>query len=113
MGVDAVVDKDFTSALIAEVMHADVLVMLTDVSAVLTGFGTPRQEPLRDVTVAQVETLMFPAGSIGPKVAAACRFVRATGGRAAIASLGEAAAVISGASGTQVSGGHVLARDLR
>lgn len=102
-GVDAVVDKDFTAALIADVLKADLLVMLTDVSAVLTGFGTPAQEPLRDVTVAQLEALTFPAGSMGPKVAAACRFVKATGRRAAIGSLDQAADVISGASGTQIS----------
>lgn len=102
-GVDAVVDKDFTAALIAEVMNADVLVMLTDVSAVVTGFGTPSEEPLGHVTVAQLEAMTFPAGSMGPKVGAACRFVKATGGRAAIGSLDEAAGVVSGISGTQVS----------
>lgn len=101
-GVDAVVDKDFTAALIAEVLKADLLVMLTDVSAVLAGFGTPSEEPLRDVTVAQLEELTFPAGSMGPKVEAACRFVQATGRRAAIGSLDEAADVISGTSGTQI-----------
>lgn len=102
-GVDAVVDKDFTAALIAEELNADLLVMLTDVSAVLTGFGTPLEEPLGDVTVPQLEALTFRAGSMGPKVAAACRFVKATGRRAAIGSLDEAADVISGASGTQVT----------
>ncbi|CAN5120152.1 carbamate kinase [soil metagenome] len=102
-GVDAVVDKDFTAALVAEVLKADVLVILTDVPAVLVAFGTPSEEPLRDVTVAQLEALTFPAGSMGPKVAAACRFVKATGGRAAIGSLDEAADVISGVSGTQVT----------
>lgn len=104
-GVDAVVDKDFTAALIAEVTNADVLVMLTDVSAVLTDFGTPSQQPIREITVAGLEALTFPAGSMGPKVAAACRFVKATGGRAAIGSLDEAAGVIDGSSGTQVLSG--------
>ena len=78
--------------------------MLTDVPAVLAGFGTPSEEPVRDVTVDQLEALTFPAGSMGPKVAAACRFVKSTGGRAAIGSLDETAGVISGTSGTQVSG---------
>jgi carbamate kinase len=109
-GVDAVVDKDFTAALVAEVMHADLLVMLTDVPAVLTGFGTPSEAPLRDVTVAELEALNFPAGSMGPKVAAACRFVRTTGGRAAIGSLDETAGVIDGTSGTQVTGERTLTR---
>lgn len=102
-GVDAVVDKDFTAALIAETMHADALVMLTDVSAVLTGLGTPSQAPLHHVTPAELEAYHFPAGSMGPKVAAACRFVKATGGRAAIGSLDEATEVIAGVAGTQIS----------
>jgi carbamate kinase len=105
-GVDAVVDKDLTAALVAEVLNADLLVILTDVPAVLTDFGTPSEKPLRDVTVTQLEALTFPAGSMGPKVAAACRFVRATGGRAAIGSLDDVAGVIDGTSGTQVTGGH-------
>jgi len=102
-GVDAVVDKDFTAALVAEVMGADVLVMLTDVPAVLAGYGTPSERPLRDVTVAELEAHQFPAGSMGPKVAAACRFVTNTGRRAAIGSLDEATEVIAGDGGTQVS----------
>ncbi|MEO7350427.1 MAG: carbamate kinase [Marmoricola sp.] len=102
-GVDAVVDKDFTAALVAEVMEADVLVMLTDVPAVLAGYGTPSERPLRDVTVAELEAHQFPAGSMGPKVAAACRFVTNTGRRAAIGSLDEATEVIAGNGGTQVS----------
>jgi carbamate kinase len=103
-GVDAVVDKDLTAALVAELLHADLLVILTDVPAVLTDFGTPAEKPLRDVTTARLEALDLPAGSMGPKVAAACRFVRATGRRAAIGSLDDVAGVIDGTSGTQVTG---------
>jgi carbamate kinase len=102
-GVDAVVDKDFTAALIAEVMHADLLVMLTDVPAVLADYGLPTERPLHAVTVAELEALDFPAGSMGPKVAAACRFALSTGKRAAIGSLEEATGVIAGTAGTQVS----------
>jgi carbamate kinase len=102
-GVDAVVDKDLTAALVAETLGADLLAILTDVPAVLAGFGTPAEEPLRDVTVARLEALNFPAGSMGPKVEAACRFVRNTGKRAAIGSLDDAAQVIDGTSGTQIT----------
>lgn len=102
VGVDAVVDKDFVAALVATEMRADVLVMLTDVPAVLTDFGTPMEKPLGKVSVAELEALTFPAGSMGPKVEAACRYVRATGGRAVIGSLEDAANVISGTAGTQI-----------
>jgi carbamate kinase len=101
-GVDAVVDKDYTAALIAQSLDAELLVMLTDVPAVLTGFGTADESPLGNVDVGQLEALTFPAGSMGPKVAAACRFVKATGGRAAIGSLDDATDVVTGIAGTQV-----------
>lgn len=104
-GVDAVVDKDFAAALVAEVLDADLLVMLTDVPAVLTGFGTPDEAALRDVSIAELEALSFPAGSMGPKVAAACRFAGRTGRRAAIGSLDDTGDVIAGTAGTQVTGG--------
>lgn len=103
VGVDAVVDKDFAAALIAEQMHVDRLVLLTDVAAVVTGFGTPSETPLRDVTVAELEGLEFPAGSMGPKVAAACGFVSRTGKPAAIGALADAAEVVAGTAGTQIS----------
>lgn len=102
-GVDAVVDKDHTAALLATALGADVLVMLTDVPAVQLGFGTPSARPLHQVHVADLDTTAFAAGSMGPKVAAACRFVTDTGGRAAIGSLDDAAAVVAGDSGTQVA----------
>lgn len=104
VGVDAVVDKDFTAALVAELVGADVLVMLTDVAAVLKDYGTPDEGPLGAITSADLSALTFPAGSMGPKVAAACRFVDRTGGRAAIGSLDAAAGVVAGTAGTQVTG---------
>ncbi|ROR90235.1 carbamate kinase [Nocardioides aurantiacus] len=102
-GVDAVVDKDFTAALVAERLGADALVMLTDVEAVMSGFGTPGRRPLGAVTTADLAREDFPAGSMGPKVAAACQFVDRTGGRAAIGSLETAAEVVAGTAGTQVT----------
>ena len=102
-GVDAVVDKDFAAALVAEVVGAEALVMLTDVAAVLSGFGTPDAKPLGRVTTEELAALSFHAGSMGPKVAAACRFVSDTGGKAAIGSLSAAGEVIAGTAGTQIS----------
>jgi carbamate kinase len=101
-GVDAVVDKDLTAALIATELRADLMVLLTDVPAVYLDYGTPTQRPLREIGVAELAAIGFPAGSMGPKVTAAARFVEATKGRAAIGSLDDAAAVIEGASGTQI-----------
>lgn len=101
-GVDAVVDKDLTAALIATELRADLMVLLTDVPAVYLDYGMPNQRALHEIGVAELATLRFPAGSMGPKVMAAGRFVEATKGRAAIGSLDEAAAVIAGTAGTQI-----------
>lgn len=100
--VEAVVDKDLVAAHVAADLDADLLVILTDVPAVMADFGTPQQRPIHDVSVSELEAVAFPAGSMGPKVQAVCRFVRATGHRAAIGSLENVAAVFAGTSGTQV-----------
>ncbi|MEU4294668.1 carbamate kinase [Kribbella sp. NPDC026596] len=101
-GVEAVVDKDLTAALVATELRADLFVMLTDVPAVYLDYGTPKQRPLHEITVADLAALTFPEGSMGPKVRAAARFVEATKGRAAVGSLDETAAVIAGTTGTQI-----------
>jgi carbamate kinase len=101
-GVEAVVDKDLVAALVAVELHADLLVILTDVPAVMVDFGTPTQRPLGEVTVDDLAHQSFPSGSMGPKIDAACQFVRATGRPAAIGSLDDAAAVFRGTAGTQV-----------
>lgn len=102
LGVEAVVDKDYVAALVAETLGADLLVMLTDVSAVQEGFGTPQARALHRVSVAELDGLDLPDGSMGPKVESACAFATRTGGRAAIGSLREAAEVVAGTAGTQV-----------
>lgn len=102
VAVEAVVDKDLAAAMVAESLHADTLVLLTDVPQVYADYGTPEQKALYDVTAGELGRHTFVAGSMGPKVAAAIGFVRATGGRAAIGSLDDAAAVIAGDAGTQV-----------
>ncbi len=102
-GVDAVVDKDHVAALVATGLGADLLVMLTDVRAVMTDFGTLEQQPIHHVGVSNLRALSFADGSMGPKVTAACAFVSDTGGRAAIGSLFEVGDVVAGAAGTQVT----------
>jgi carbamate kinase len=105
-GVEAVVDKDLVAALVAEELHADLLLVLTDVSAVMADFGTPQQRPLGEISPYELAGPAFPSGSMGPKVVAVCQFVRATGGRAAIGSLDDVAGVFAGTSGTQVRPAH-------
>jgi carbamate kinase len=102
-GVEAVVDKDLTASLLARALDADTLLLLTDVDAVYADFGTPDARPLRRTTVGELRSERFAAGSMGPKVEAACRFVEATGRPAAIGRLEDAEAVLSGDAGTTVS----------
>lgn len=103
IGVEAVVDKDLTASLLARRLDADLLVMLTDVDAVHLDWGTDSERALGKVTAAELREHRFAAGSIGPKVAAACRFVEATGRRAAIGELTRAVEIVRGESGTQIS----------
>lgn len=108
-GVEAVIDKDYTAALLAEELGAGVLVLATDVDGVYDGFGTPGQRRVSRATPAGLRAGTYPAGSMGPKVEAVCRFVDRTGGRAVIGSLPEVTAMLEGQAGTQVSvdGPHV------
>jgi carbamate kinase len=102
-GVEAVIDKDLSAALLAERLGASMLVMLTDVDAVVAGWGTADAVPIRATDPAALRALRFAAGSMGPKVEAACRFVEATGAVAAIGSLADAASVVRGSAGTLVA----------
>jgi carbamate kinase len=102
VGVEAVIDKDLASELLAREVGADLFVMATDVDAVIADWGTPRQRELGRVTVDELRQQSFPAGSMGPKVEAACRFVEATGGRAAIGALTQISRIVDGDAGTQV-----------
>lgn len=101
-GVEAVIDKDLTAALLARRLEAEMLLMLTDVDGVRLGWGTAEERPLPRTTPAELRGAEFAAGSMGPKVEAACRFVEATGRRAAIGSLEQALAVVRRQAGTQV-----------
>lgn len=102
-GVEAVVDKDLTSAVLAEALDADMLLVLTDVANVMRDFGTPSQTPITRSTPAALRRELFPAGSMGPKVDAICRFVEITGGIAAIGRLEDAIAILAGSAGTIVT----------
>ena len=102
VGVEAVVDKDYVAAMVAAELQADLLVLLTDVDGVMTDYGTPEQRLVREVRADELQALRFPAGSMGPKVSASCRFVQDTGRRAAIGALGSASDVIGGVAGTQI-----------
>jgi carbamate kinase len=102
-GVEAVIDKDLAAELLARSLEADVLLMLTDVDTVLAGWGGPDAHPIRHATPAELRELEFAPGSMAPKVEAACRFVEATGGTAAIGALEEASLILHGAAGTTIS----------
>jgi carbamate kinase len=101
-GVEAVIDKDLASALLAEELEADLLVIATDVDGVYTGWGTPNETRLGDVTPNEISGLDLPAGSMGPKVEAACGFARKTGNEAVIGSLVDIAKIVDGTAGTRV-----------
>ncbi|MEV0179823.1 carbamate kinase [Streptomyces sp. NPDC050625] len=101
-GVEAVVDKDLSAALLAEHLKADFLLVLTDVPYVYEGYGTPEQRPLSDVTPLQLRRGGFPDGSMGPKAEAVARFVENTGALAAIGALDAAYEIAHGRSGTLV-----------
>ncbi|HLE99099.1 MAG TPA: carbamate kinase [Gaiellaceae bacterium] len=101
-GVEAVIDKDLAGELLARSLEADFLLMLTDVGAVMRDWGTPDERPIGRTTPAELRQIQFANGSMGPKVAAACRFVEATGAKAAIGALDDAARIVAGAAGTLV-----------
>ena len=105
-GVEAVVDKDRTAALLATAVGADLLLVLTEVDRVQVGYGTPSARALLTLPVAEAKALLaageFPEGSMGPKVEACVTFVEA-GGRAAIGALAQAVDVLAGRAGTEIT----------
>lgn len=102
VGVEAVIDKDLASELLAEEVSADLLVMATDVDGVYLHWGQPEQTRLDRVNPEELALYRFAAGSMGPKVEAASRFAVKTGKRAAIGSLADIAAIVAGTAGTNV-----------
>jgi carbamate kinase len=104
VGVEAVIDKDLCTEFLARELDADLFIMATDVNAVFTGWGTPEQKAIHRASPAAILELKFPAGSMGPKVDAACDFARATGRTAAIGALQDLPGIVDGSKGTIVSG---------
>ncbi|TPM92639.1 carbamate kinase [Mesorhizobium sp. B2-1-3A] len=100
VGVEAVIDKDLASSLLARQLKADMLLMLTDVDAVYLGYGTADARALRNVGATELSGKDFPAGSMGPKISAAIEFVQATGNPAAIGRLEDAAEIVKRRQGT-------------
>jgi carbamate kinase len=101
-GVEAVIDKDLCSELLARELGADLLVMLTDADAVYLDWGKPTQRPIRSASPAALAGIPFAAGSMGPKVEAACHFAVTTGKPAAIGALSDLTRIIDGEAGTTI-----------
>ena len=102
-GVEAVIDKDLASGLLARSLNAEMFVMLTDVDYVYTGYGTENQRAILAAHPDALQELPFASGSMGPKVKAACRFVRETGRKSAIGRLRNLCDIVEGKSGTLIS----------
>jgi carbamate kinase len=107
VGVEAVVDKDLGAALLAKVVSAEVLLILTDVEAVFLDYGKPGQRPIRKTTVRDCRELLregqFPVGSMGPKIESAVRFLESGGKRVIITSLEMAGEALDGRAGTTIT----------
>jgi carbamate kinase len=101
-GVEAVIDKDLASELLARELDADVFVMATDVDGVYLDWGTPQQRRIERATTSELRQRDFAAGSMGPKVEAAVLFAERTGRRAAIGTLSEIEEIVEGRKGTNV-----------
>ncbi|MCB5204082.1 carbamate kinase [Neorhizobium sp. T786] len=105
IGVEAVIDKDLCSELLARELDADLLIMATDAPAVCVDWGKPSQKAINKARPEDLEQFNFPAGSMGPKVDAACRFAQTTGKTAAIGALADIAGLVSGERGTVINSG--------
>jgi len=103
VGIEAVIDKDLASALLAVDVEADVLVIVTDVDAAYSGWGTPDQRPIRRADPTTLRKQGFAEGSMGPKILAACEFVERTGKHAVIGSMADTPALLAGDAGTTVT----------
>ena len=110
VGIEAVVDKDLASSVLARDLHAERLIILTDIDAVYRGFGGPDAEPLRDVSLDEIETMLqageFPAGSMGSKIQAVVDFLRSGGGKTVlICKSDDLNKALAGKAGTRIASG--------
>lgn len=103
IGVEAVIDKDLASALLAKGLNADALLLLTDVDGVYQDWGQPNQLKIDRATPQSLEVSKFPVGSMGPKVTAACEFARGGGKISGIGALNDAHKILQGKAGTIIS----------
>jgi carbamate kinase len=103
VGVEAVIDKDRASAVLARDLRADLLVIATDVDAVYLDWGKPAQRSVVSAHPDALDPRLFPAGSMGPKVEAAAQFARASGQPAVIGSLEQLSSILAGHGGTRIS----------
>lgn len=102
-GVEAVIDKDLASELLAREIGADMFISATDAEAVYVGWGTAKQKAIKSASPNSLADIDFAAGSMGPKVAAACQFAQLTGKTAAIGALSDLEAIVAGEKGTLIS----------
>ena len=103
IGVEAVIDKDLASSLLARQLKAQALLMLTDVDAIYESWDDPRGHAIRRISPRAIRKLQFDAGSMGPKVDAACEFVEKTAGVAGVGQLKDACNILSGKAGTVIT----------
>jgi carbamate kinase len=101
-GIEVVIDKDFAGALLARDLEADLYVMATDTDGVYLEWGTPQARKLERVTPQELSAYEFPAGSMGPKIDAACEFATATARPAAIGALADIERIVAGSAGTRI-----------
>ena len=101
-GVEVVIDKDFAGALLARDLHADMYIMATDTDGVYLDWGTPNARKLNRTTPGELAAYEFPAGSMGPKIEAACDFATSTGRPAAIGALADIERIVAGEAGTLI-----------
>jgi carbamate kinase len=112
MGMEAVIDKDRASELLARDLDADLFVMATDADGIYLDWGTPQARLLGRTTPGELGRYQFAAGSMGPKVGEACAFVNATNHRAAIGALADIERIVAGDAGTQVEPDSVREHDV-
>ena len=102
-GIEAVIDKDLASELLARELEADLFIMATDADAVYVGWNTPEAKAIKSISSDALKQYNFPAGSMGPKVEAACQFAERTGKTTAIGALADLKGMVDGIAGTTVT----------
>ena len=102
-GIEAVIDKDLASELLARELEADLFIMATDADAVYVGWNTPEAKAIKSISSDALKQYDFPAGSMGPKVEAACQFAERTGKTTAIGALADLKGMVDGIAGTTVT----------